>query len=92
MSGQQSLKVFEYFGTEGARFMRISLVQISLLRFCKTFHKYLPYANFGVFISLLQFFGQKIAQNSYKANLSIEINSQKIALAKYFAQKVTLMK
>ena len=40
--------------------MRISLVQISLLRFFKTFHKYLPYANFGLFISLVRFFGQNI--------------------------------
>ena len=39
--------------------VRISLVRISLLRFFKTFHKYLPYANFGLFISLLQFFGHK---------------------------------
>ena len=36
------------------------LMQISLLRFFKTFHKYLPYANFGLFISLVQFFGQNI--------------------------------
>ena len=42
--------------------VRISLVRISLLRFFKTFHKYLPYANFGLFISLVQFFGQKIAK------------------------------
>ena len=31
--------------------MQISLLQISLLQFFKTFHKYLPYANFGLFIS-----------------------------------------
>ena len=36
--------------------MWISLVRISLLRFFKTFHKYLPYANFGLFISLVRFF------------------------------------
>jgi hypothetical protein len=48
--------------TEGSRLMRISLVRISLLQFFKTFHKYLPYANFGLFISLVQYFGQKIAK------------------------------
>ena len=37
--------------------MRISLVRISLMQFFKTFHKYLPYANFGLFISLVRFFG-----------------------------------
>ena len=37
--------------------VRISLVQFSLVRFFKTFNKYLPYANFGLFISLVQFFG-----------------------------------
>ena len=31
--------------------MHISLMQISLLPLFKTFHKYLPYANFGLFIS-----------------------------------------
>ena len=38
--------------------MRISLVRISLLQFLKIFHKYLSYENFGLFISLVQFFGQ----------------------------------
>ena len=43
--------------------MRISLVQISLvptslLPFFKSFHKYLPYADFGLFISLLRIFGK----------------------------------
>ena len=47
-------------GTGGSCIMQISLVRISLLRFFKTFHKYLPYANFGLFISLVQFFGQNI--------------------------------
>ena len=37
------------------------LMRISLLRFFKTCHKYFPYANFGLFISLVLFFGQKIA-------------------------------
>jgi hypothetical protein len=46
--------------TGGSRLMQISLVRISLLRFFKTFHKYLPYANLGLFISLVQFFGQNI--------------------------------
>ena len=59
-----SLWVFSLFWppkiTGGPRLMWISLVQISLLRYFKTFHKYLPYANFGLFISLLQIFGQKI--------------------------------
>ena len=40
--------------------MRISLVRISLLRFFKTFHKYLPYANFGLFISLVRFLELKV--------------------------------
>ena len=39
--------------------MRISLVRISLLRFFKTFHEYLPYANLWLFISLLRFFWAK---------------------------------
>ena len=56
-------------GTEGSRLMRISLVRISLvrislLRFFETFHKYSPYASFGLFISLVPFFGQKIAKQS----------------------------
>jgi hypothetical protein len=46
--------------TGGSRLMRISIVKISLLRFFKSFHKYLPYANFGLFISLEPFFGQNI--------------------------------
>ena len=49
--------------------MRISLVRMLLLWFFKTFRKYLPYANFGLFISLVQFFGQKIAKKtSHKWN------------------------
>ena len=48
--------------TEGPRLMRISLVQISLLQFFKKLHKYLPYANVGLFISLVRFFGQRIAK------------------------------
>ena len=72
--------------------MRISLVRISLSRFFKTFHKYLPHANSGLFISLVQFFGQKIIKNLHKTNRSNEINSQKIAFAQYFAQKIALMK
>ena len=36
--------------------MRISLVQISLLRFLKTFPKYLPYAILELFTSLVQLF------------------------------------
>ena len=35
--------------------MRISLVRISLLRFFKTFQKYLAYAFLGLLISLLGF-------------------------------------
>ena len=38
--------------------MRISLLQISLLRFFKTFQKYLDNAFWGLFISLMRFFGQ----------------------------------
>jgi hypothetical protein len=48
--------------TGGSCLMRISLVQILLLPFFKTFYKYLPYANCGLFISLVQFYGQKIAK------------------------------
>ena len=44
--------------------MRNSLVQISSLRFFETFHKYSPYANFWLFISVVPFFGQKIAKQS----------------------------
>jgi hypothetical protein len=47
-------------GKGGSRLMRISLVQIPLLRFFKTFHNYLPYANFGLYTSLLRFFCQNI--------------------------------
>ena len=36
--------------------MRISLLQISLLWFFKTFRKYLPYAFLGLFISLLRYY------------------------------------
>ena len=35
-------------------------MRISLVRFLKTFHKYLPYAKFWRFISLVRFFGQNI--------------------------------
>ena len=42
--------------TGSSRLMRISLLRISLLRFFKTFPKNLPYANFGLFISLVRFF------------------------------------
>ena len=50
----------ELLCTGGSRLMRISLMRISLLQFYKTCHKYLPYANFGLLISLVQFFGQYI--------------------------------
>ena len=42
--------------TGGPCLMRISLVQISLLPFFKTFHRYLAYAFLGLFISLSHFF------------------------------------
>ena len=42
----------------------------------QTFHKYLPYANFGLFISLVQFFGQKNSTN--------EINEPKICIRQIF--------
>jgi hypothetical protein len=45
--------------TGGSRLMQISLVPILLLQFFKTFRKYLPYANLGLFISFVQFSGQK---------------------------------
>ena len=35
--------------------MRISLLRISLLRYFKTFHENLPFANIGYFISFVQF-------------------------------------
>ena len=47
-------------GTEGSPHMPISLVRTSLLRFLKILHKYLLYVNFGLFTSLVQFFGQNI--------------------------------
>ena len=47
--------------TGGSRLMRISFVRISLLRVFKTFHKYLTNANFGLFVSLVPFFGQNIS-------------------------------
>ena len=39
----------QILNTGDPRLMRISLLRISLLRFFKTFHKYLAYANFGLF-------------------------------------------
>ena len=36
------------------------LMRISFVRFFKTFQKYFPYANFWLFISLVQFFVQNI--------------------------------
>ena len=41
--------------TGGSHLMQISLVQITLLQFFKTFQKYLDYEFLGLFISLLQF-------------------------------------
>ena len=38
------------------------LMRISLLRFFKTFHEYLPYANFGIFFSSVKIFWQNIAK------------------------------
>ena len=49
--------------------MRISLVRISLLRFFKTFQKYLAYAFLGLFISLLRFL---LAKNLPMAQVEIE--------------------
>ena len=43
--------------------VRISLVRVSLLQFFKTFHKYLPYANFGAFTSLVGLFWAKYLAN-----------------------------
>ena len=53
------------------------LMRISLLQFFKTFHRYLAYAFFGLFISLVRFLGQKQPKN--RTN---EINSPKFALGK----------
>ena len=49
--------------TEGSRLMQISLLRISLLRFFKKIHKYLPYANFGLFYFISAIFWAKIAKN-----------------------------
>ena len=59
-------KEFEFLKTtyRGPCLIQNSLVRISLLQFFETFHKYSPYANFGLFISLVPFFGQKIAKQS----------------------------
>ena len=46
-----------------SRLIRISLVRISLLQFFKTFHKYLPYVNFGLFYLISATFWAKIAKN-----------------------------
>ena len=37
-------------------------MRISLLRFFKKIHKYLPYANFGLFYFISVIFGAKIAK------------------------------
>ena len=65
--------------------MRISLLRISLLRFFKTFQKYLPNAILGLNISLLRFSLCLLAQKLHKENRSNEIISPKIALGKNLA-------
>ena len=61
--------------------MRISLLRFSLLRFFKTFPKYLPYANFGLFFSLVRFLGQKV----YFANANFGLF---ISLVQFFGPKI----
>ena len=51
--------------TEGPRLMRISLVRISLMRFFKTFLKYLPYANWAIYFISSIFW----AKNSQKIRI-----------------------
>jgi len=67
---------FGFFGHTGDP----CLMRISLLRFFKVFHKYLPYAFFGLFISLVPFFGQKssqkIAQTKYLGNANFSQNQK----------------
>ena len=70
------------------------LMQISLLQFSKTFQNYLANVILGLLISLMQFFGQKSHNNDISSK---EMNSQKIAIAKYldnakFGPKVALSK
>jgi len=52
----------------------------SILQFFKTFHRYLPYASFGLFISLVPIFGQKssqkIAQTKYLGNANFSQNQK----------------
>ena len=77
-------------------------MRISLLRFLKTFHKYLPYLNFALFISLVQFFWAKYLES---AIFWLFISILRFALCKFwaiyfisaifwlfFAQKIALMK
>ena len=47
------------FHSGGPRFMRISLLRISLLRFFKIFHKYLPQ---GAFTYDVRFLGRQVGQ------------------------------
>ena len=72
---------FCQISTGGSCLMLISLVLISLLQFFKTFHKCLPDASLGLFISWAQFFweenGQKIAPKKQM--------SPKLAIHKYLA-------
>ena len=91
-SDQKSEQIFDEktsyrWSSSYANFIRANFIDAIF----KNIHKYLPFANFWLFISLVQFFGQKIAlmkkiaKNSHNANCSNETNSQKIALAKYLA-------
>ena len=65
--------------------MRISLLRISLLRFFKTFQKNLPYANFGLYISLVRFLGQKV----YFANAILSFLILLLRLAKIRISKLS---
>ena len=63
--------------TGNSRPMQIVLLRISLLRFFKTLQTYLANAFFGLFISLMRFFGY-----FWPKNRTNEINSSKNALSK----------
>ena len=72
--------------TGSPRLMRISLLRISLLRFFKTFLKYLSYALLGLIISLLQFFHLPNAfLGLFISEIFLAKNSPKNALGKYLA-------
>ena len=79
--------------------MRISLVRISLLRFFKTFQKYLAYAFLGYLFHycdfctwLMQFWGYLFFGQKQPKNCTNEINSPKFALGKLHKPNIWLMR